>query len=732
MNSYNNKNKNFSHHDHENLKPIEENKVLDFITKNYGATFLDIARGLKIHFSLNNKLTNLLRKLCDEKKIDVLKNQGYYALKFVKEDVFTISITAKRLGFIDFEQNEDGSFKSAFLYSDQLKNVLDKDEVLAKIYSYINDKDETLYKASIINVVKHTITKIVGIFSLSYKGKRQFVALDERNKTNFLISNLEKLNHSQIKNNYDVVSCIVVQPSPDKHNSKDYVELVFDKKIATLDDKDYVVKKIMTTNSVNETFSDELTEAIKEIPKFVSDKEISERKNLIDLPTVTIDGLDTKDFDDAISCYKKGDIYKLFIHIADVSYYVKENSPIDNEALLRGTSIYLPTKVIPMLPFELSNGICSLNPNEIRCCITLELDIDKKGNNIAQDIYPSVIKSNYRLTYNEVNDYYEGKITTIPDDIKNNLNDAKDLSKIILDKKINEGYVDFEIEEAKIIMENETTVKDIVIRKDGISEKLIEAFMIRANETVAKMMFDKGYPSIYRVHDKPSPDKLLMLQDLIKFSHYKDINVPFDGEPKSFQIMVQKLKEQSFNDFIKSALLRTMQKAIYSSKNIGHFGLASKEYSHFTSPIRRYPDLLIHRLIRKFIFEKKYKEDKYEEELDNITRISALNSEAEKNAMQVERDVVDFWKSNFFEKFINKTFDAMAISVEKFGIFFNIDEYQTSVLVRFDSIIEDSVSAISQFEAKGNKLNIRVGKIYKILIESIDKDKGKINAKLVI
>lgn len=183
------------------------------------------------------------------------------------------------------------------------------------------------------------------------------------------------------------------------------------------------------------------------------------------MPTVTIDGLDTKDFDDAISCYKKGEVYKLFIHIADVSYYVKENSPIDNEALLRGTSIYLPTKVIPMLPFELSNVICSLNPNEIRCCITLELDIDKKGNNIAQDIYPSVIKSNYRLTYNEVNDYYEGKITTIPNDIKNNLNDAKDLSKIILDKKLTKVMWILKLKKLKSSWKMKQLLKTLLLEK---------------------------------------------------------------------------------------------------------------------------------------------------------------------------------------------------------------------------------------------------------------------------
>ena len=346
------------------------------------------------------------------------------------------------------------------------------------------------------------------------------------------------------------------------------------------------------------------------------------------MPTVTIDGLDTKDFDDAISCYKINDNYKLFIHIADVSYYVTEGSEIDKEALLRGTSIYLPNKVIPMLPFELSNGICSLNPNEIRNCITLELEIDKLGNTIKSDIYESVIKSNYRLTYNEVNDFLDNKINSLPQEIKENIFHAYELSKIILKCKEQEGYIDFEIEEPKLVMDN-LDVIDIEVLKEGKAEKLIEAFMVKANETVATMMEKHNLPSIYRVHDKPSDEKLFALQELLSFSKL-NVNVPFDGNPKSFANMVLKLKEIDFSDYIKSALLRTMQKAIYSTKNIGHFGLGSKAYSHFTSPIRRYPDLILHRLIRKFIFNKKFDVNKYDEYENQIALVALSNSNSEK------------------------------------------------------------------------------------------------------
>ena len=382
-----------------------------------------------------------------------------------------------------------------------------------------------------------------------------------------------------------------------------------------------------------------------------------------------------------------------------------------------------------MLPFKLSNGICSLNPNVIRACITLELEINKNGDNVSYQIYPSVIKSNYRLTYNDVNDLFENKNNAIPLDIKNNLFVARELAQILMKKKEEEGYIDFEIEEPKLIIED-SKIKDIIIKKEGESEKLIEAFMVRANETVATMMEKSKFPSIYRIHDRPSIEKLQELQELFKFSNI-NIFVPMDGSPKSFEMMVQKLKNINFDSYIKSFLLRTMQKAIYSAKNIGHFGLASKAYSHFTSPIRRYPDLLLHRLIRKYIFNKKYSENIYDTEYNKIDNIALQNSESEKNSMQVERDSVDYWKGKFFNQFINKTFKATAISIEKYGIFFNVEEYQTSVLVRFDNM-NNNMLMISKYEASGNNITVKVGKKYNIIIDSIEIEKGKINAKLAL
>lgn len=705
-----------------NTFELNEKKVLDFIIKYNKVTFLDIAKGLNIKPFRNNELTKILQDLLTLNKIERNQFEKYYALTFVQKIENNISITTKRFGFLDFI-DQNGEKCSAFLPAISLSNILDNDLIEANIYSYKDENNKLFYKANILRIVKQNHKSIVGKIKI-INNKYFFDAIELQNNAHFKIINFHKIpstlnNTEQLIFKFNIVG----------HDNK-FVLIDFDKIICSTNDENYVLKQIIESNDINEEFPFEVIEESNNIPDEVLEHEIKERINLINLSTVTIDGLDTKDFDDAISCYKlDNNNYKLFIHIADVSYYVKENSAIDIEALHRGTSIYLPNKVIPMLPFKLSNGICSLNPNVIRACITLELEINQNGDNVSYQIYPSVIKSNYRLTYNDVNDLFENKNNTIPLDIKNNLFAARELAQILMKKKEEEGYIDFEIEEPKLIIED-SKIKDIIIKKEGESEKLIEAFMVRANETVATMMEKSKFPSIYRIHDRPSIEKLQELQELFKFSNI-NIFVPMDGSPKSFEMMVQKLKNINFDSYIKSFLLRTMQKAIYSAKNIGHFGLASKAYSHFTSPIRRYPDLLLHRLIRKYIFNKKYSESIYDAEYSKIDNIALQNSESEKNSMQVERDSVDYWKSKFFNQFINKTFKATAISIEKYGIFFNIEEYQTSVLVRFDNM-NNNMLMISKYEASGNNITVKVGKKYNIIIDSIEIEKGKINAKLAL
>ncbi|PZW01409.1 ribonuclease R [Metamycoplasma auris] len=709
---------------HEYNKNLDSEEILKVIQNNTsGLSFLELVKKLKINPDHNQKISTLLKQLILEDKIEINREQKYVPIFYLKTVESEISISSKRLGFIDFttEVDTNNKNKAAILFPYQIKNILNGDLVEAKIFSYYGINNELLYKAKITKLISHKQKIIIGLITKNNFGKYIFEAINDRDKANFEIINYHSIPKNITSN--DVIEAKILKP-----NEKN-VAILFNSIIDQLDSFDYPFNKIFSENEVTLDFSQETIDAAKRLPKEVSAYELNNRVDLRDLITVTIDGLDTKDFDDAISCYKlPNSNTKLFIHIADVSHYVKEDDEIDKEALRRGTSIYLPDKVIPMLPFELSNGICSLNPKVDRCTITLELEIDKDGNNVDYKIYESIINSDYRLTYNEVNDYFDNKIN-LPEKIKKTLDDSNYVSQLIRSKKNAEGYVNFEIKEPKIIMKDNKVV-DIKIKTEGRSENMIEDFMVRANETIAYLMSFNHIPSIYRIHDQPSTEKLLELQELINFSNFKNIKVPFDGEPLSFARMVEKIKSKNFDEFIKSALLRTMQKAIYSAKNIGHFGLASKYYSHFTSPIRRYPDLLLHRLIKKYLINKKHINSlEYQNEEAKIEQIAQQNSESERTAMTVERDIVDIRKAEFFDTLVDKVFDATIVSIEKFGIFLNIENYQTSVLIHFDDL-NDEVIKISNFEAKGNKYYFKVGMNQKIQIKSIDRNKGNINAKL--
>ncbi|MBU4692319.1 ribonuclease R [Mycoplasma zalophi] len=698
------------------VENIKENILKLLKNSSKPLNFIEIAKALNISKKDNKDLSKIIFELTDLHKIEKTKDGFYFFLYFITKDTYNISISSKRLGFVDFEED-----KSALLLPFQLNAVLDGDLVEVEIYSYTQE-EKILYRAYIVNIIEHKKQVIVGNFIKNQNDQIFFDAADEKDNANFFINVPTKFY-------YDLKQFVKVKVLQPRKNPRK-VDLEFLEYIGKTDDKRIIEKKIIAQNNVDISFEQEVLNESKNLPKEITIEDYKGRKNLENLFTVTIDGNDTKDFDDAISCIKTNSGYKLWVHIADVSHYVREDSFIDKEALKRGTSIYLPDKVIPMLPFELSNGICSLNPHELRAALTLEMDLDKNGLNKTFEIYPSIIKSDHRLTYEKVNEFYEDK-HSFDDETNEMLNVAKEISLLIRKQKISEGYVDFEIIEPKIILNNEGDVIDIKLKESGFSETMIEDFMVRANETVAKMMFDKKIPSIYRIHDLPSDEKLYNLQQVLNFLNI-DIKVPFSGDSKEFAKMVFNLKQIKFDDFIKMYLLRTLQKAKYSEQNIGHFGLASKFYSHFTSPIRRYPDLLLHRLIRNYIFTNKELQAEDKDILSQkIHLISELNSESENVALNVERSVVDLKKSEFFEKFVNKIIEATVVSIEKFGIFFESQEYKTSILVRFEDMQNEEMVQVTNLEAKSKTRKILAGNNYLIKITETDPLKGNISAILV-
>ena len=407
----------------------------------------------------------------------------------------------------------------------------------------------------------------------------------------------------------------------------------------------------------------------------VYDVELKDRRDLRNEVIFTIDGDDTKDIDDAISIKKlPNGHYQLGVHIADVSYYVREGSPLDNEAMERGTSVYLVDRVIPMLPHELSNGICSLNPNVDRLAISCVMEFDSNGKQLDYEIFQSVIKSRIQMTYKKVNSILEKDI--IPDGYEDYVEDLKtmsELANILRKAKVKRGYIDFEVDEAKILVDENCVPIDVVLRDRGTGEKLIEDFMIAANECVASHIYFMNLPFIYRVHEYPKEEKIRSFLGFISGLGYKVTGNIKDFKPTTMQNILGQLKDKPEYKILSTLLLRSMQKAVYKPENLGHYGLASSCYTHFTSPIRRYPDTTVHRLLRTYLFDKNIDMRTIKKWEEKLVYVAEHSSERERASVDCEREVDDMKMAEYMEKHIGEEFEGMISSITSFGMFVELD-----------------------------------------------------------
>lgn len=495
------------------------------------------------------------------------------------------------------------------------------------------------------------------------------------------------------------------------------------------------IRSIVYSHGINDTFSDAVMEEVNEIETEVTNKDLIDRKDLRNEIIFTIDGDDAKDLDDAVSIKRlENGNYFLGVHIADVSYYVKENSEIDKEAYDRGTSVYLVDRVIPMLPHRLSNGICSLNGNVDRLTVTCDMEINENGEIVSHDIYPSVINSKKRMTYSAVNQILEKN--TIPEGYEpfvKNLKEMHMLSLILRKAKLKRGYLDFDTEEMKIIVDEKGVPTEIKLRDRGTGEKLIEDFMIAANEAVATHIFFMEYPFVYRTHEYPKEERVKSFLQFVSALGYKIKANPKDIEPREMQKILDMLRDKEEFPILSTIMLRTMQKAVYQKENIGHYGLASKCYTHFTSPIRRYPDTTVHRLLRTYLFEGQSDSatlDYWNAKLGPLTSHSSVK---EKESVECERDVQDLKSAEYMEQFIGKEYEGMISSVLPFGMFVQLPNLIEG-LVHISDMNDDyyvfdekRMSLIGQ----RSKNVYRIGNKVKIVVKGASKEEKKIDFQIV-
>ncbi len=450
------------------------------------------------------------------------------------------------------------------------------------------------------------------------------------------------------------------------------------------------ILSIIKSFKLAEVFPEDVIKQAESIQDSISQEMMEGRKDLRNLKIITIDGEDAKDLDDAVSLEKLPEgVYRLGVHIADVSHYVKERSLLDREAFKRGTSVYLVDRVIPMLPQKLSNGICSLNPSVDRLTLSVVMDINGEGKIVNHEIFESVININERMTYRDVNKILTGtdiKLTKKYKYIVNNLKTMEELALILREKRMNRGTIDFDFEETKVILDDKGKPIDVKKCEITIANRIIEEFMIVCNETVAETFSGAKIPFIYRIHEKPDLEKIQAFNDFIYNFGYqiKGIN---KIHPGALQEVLEKTKGKKEYRIISTVMLRSLQKAEYNHNNEGHFGLASENYCHFTSPIRRYPDLMIHRIIKEFLKGRMdaKKVSSLEEELPEIAKVC---SQRERDAEEAERETVELKKVEYIKQYEGQTFNGIISGVTSFGIFVELDN-TIEGLIRMGDLEDD-------------------------------------------
>lgn len=697
-----------------NFKDLIINIVND---KNYKPMTIDeMLRYLDCDKYIKKDVKKIIKKLAKENEIKISSKNKIHPLSNDDKSLMgEISLAQGGYGFFISDNNE---YMDVFISQNNLNSANDKDRVKIEI---IKEKEYGKNaEGKVVEILQRNTSQIVGLYKKN-KGFG-FVISDKDNLSSDIY--IDEKFSKKAKNNDKVVCEIIKYPKNGSPEGR-IVEVLGNKNDFNVD-----VLSIIRSYGLKDNFSKKTKKEAVFIEKEVDISKQKDRKDLIDLFTVTIDGRDSKDFDDAISIEKDEEDFILYVHIADVSHYVKENSEIDKEAYQRGNSTYLYNIVLPMLPEELSNGICSLNPNENRLALSLKMRINKLGKVVDYKIYKSIIKSNYRLVYDDVNDYLDNEDKVYDDEILiEKLELFDNLYKILKNKREKRGSIDFNFTESQIDVNEKGDVLNISILERGSANKMIEEFMLVSNETIASLFAYMDFPSLYRIHEKPKDEKVESFKNILNTLGYnikgKELH------PKDFQEILKEVSGKDDESLVNMLMLRTMRKAKYTNYRDIHFGLATKYYTHFTAPIRRYPDLIVHRLVKDFIDNK----------LENISQSSlekqlAKNAEhlsiTERNSEECERDVEDLYKCKYMKKYIGEKFQGIISTITDFGIFIELENtVEGCFMYKFSDdhfeYIEQKLSCVN----RDNNKRYKIGQKVLIEVKNVDLEKRNIDFDLL-
>lgn len=706
-------------------------QILEYLRDNMGVSYS--AERVAYHFGMDNgnqftPVVQALAKLEREKKVRVTERGEFEAVIKREPLVGTFHGNDKGFGFVEY----DPDLPDMYINPDHTMHALNGDQVAVKVLRPGKPGSDQGPEGQVTKIVEHNYERVVGEFKQETIGNYigEILLKDKKlNTYRFFVSD------KGLKPLDGQVVTATIATYPDDESPKVLTGAVTEV-IGNKDEPGIDIMAVIYAHDVPHEFPKAALEQANKIPLHVLPQERRGRKDITDQPLVTIDAIESKDLDDAVVAWKmKNGHYHLGVHIADVSHYVKPGTPLDKEAFKRGTSVYLTDRVVPMLPKRLSNGICSLNPGEDRLSMSCEMEIDEQGKIVNHRIFPSVMRSHARMTYKAVNQILEAhdpKTIAEYKDLVPMFETMGELHRILLKNRHRRGAIDFDAPEAKIIVDDKGHPIDIKLRERGLAERMIESFMLAANETVAKHYFKEKVPFLYRIHEKPDQDRIKSFFDFLSvfgITVHGDVN---NVKPKMLQNVLKEVAGKPEEQMVQVMMLRSMQQAKYSDEEVGHFGLGAPYYTHFTSPIRRYPDDTVHRLI-KWYHEHGKNEKSKDHWRDKLPEIAEHTSVTERRGIDTERDVDSMKKAEYMEDHIGETFDAVVSSVMKFGLFVelpNTVEGLIHISVMNDDYYEYSEKHLALIGRKTHRI-FQIGQPVQVKLIRVDKDLREVDFELV-
>ena len=621
--------------------------------------------------------------------------------------------------------------------------VLPDSEGEADIYISEGKRNEAMHGDQVLATIEKTKSdgKREGrIIQILERAHRQIVGrFEPRRKDGFVVPSDKRIvqdiyipaGNTSTAGERDIVLCEILNYSTKGRLSDGKIVRI----IGRSEDPGIDSELVIASHQLPRHFSPEVMAESEKIAYSVSQEMLQGRADLRSLPTVTIDGEKARDFDDAISIKEEENVHRLWVHIADVAAYVPEGGALDEEAFKRGTSVYFPDRVLPMFPERLSNGICSLKPGEDRLCLTVEMDFDASGQRSGYRIYESVIQSKARMTYTLVRQICEEKPSTnreLSADLIPSFKSMERLALALRKRRLERGSLDFDLPESEIVLSLTGETIDIIREERNIAHRIIEEFMLMANETVAEYLTMRGIPMLYRIHEPPSSDRIEALNELIRPFKLRKVGSGKGLTSKSLAAVLEEVKDRVEESLVHQVILRTMQQARYSDENRGHFGLASDNYTHFTSPIRRYPDLVVHRLL-KGVLKLTMTETEKEKWLERLPEIARKTSDRERVSVEAEREVIQRKKVQFMFDKLGKRYQGMITGVASYGLFVTLEKYLVEGLIHVTELHDDHYL----YEEKQHLLlgmrhhrTYRLGQIIQVVVAAVDIENWRIDLRI--